>query len=495
MIQARKSGSARSSGPMRVDATGRGPVILVPPNAEHLVAAGILAAALTGPTAPARVHVLSPIAETSAWLHTWLVQSPRQPVWILALDAKTIQEMTASVDGDVQARLASAGARILIGPADVVADPIRLITNVLDGDLGHPVDHNWRRVAAAADRRSVAMRRALHPPFDQPQTAVSVAVRRQALALVCSLTSSRVRSILEAWHIGGPAWEEARGSMGLNATDWHSDILDALHRVDAQPEDGVWSFQVVGFSATSARLRSAARQSVRQLEAGGMVLIAPHDRAEALRIAAVLAAIGRGADGCGDVESAEPERWIPGQKPRRGLALVELAEEAAAYAAAARNPKMTVLDVPPLDERSMDIPHIALAELWRLHRTAARPGAPRAGVDLPEQLAWLSTKHWPTGTSGLRRWLQAGLESDPSGSWLHRDDRLPEHPGLSGPLCLGHELTLDTATAQIVRWALGAHSQQRAALARLGIGTFRLPACVHGEHGQPRRLPPARQRP
>lgn len=67
-------------------------------------------------------------------------------------------------------------------------------------------------------------------------------------------------------------------------------------------------------------------------------------------------------------------------------------------------------------------------------------------------------------------------------------DGLQEKAPMSGSVCLGHEVTLDTAMAQFVRWALGSHSQQRAALARPGIGAFRLPTALATANGQPRRL-------
>jgi hypothetical protein len=472
-------------------------VVVTPPSPEHLVAAGILAAALGQPcrselkSRPAPVRVASPIGETAEFLRTWEELDPRPRLWIIAMDAQTIKELgcrTPAMEDDLLARFTKAGAKVLIGPRDAEPDPVQLVTRLLKGGIDAPIDGRWRHMSASAPRRSLAVRRAMNPPFDQPQTPTSVAARRQALAVACGLTTSQVGCVREAWNVGGLAWERIRETLEISDNRWHSAFIDALTWLDSHPEDGVWSLQVVGFSSTTGRLRSAARQAAQTIHKGGTVLIVPHDLAEACRLAAVILAVGRGEEGMADAEPLQPGLWVPRKATKAGIYFVGLDDEAMAYEAAAKHKNITVVDIPPLDERSMDIPHIALSELWRLHRTAGRPGAPRAGVDMPEQLEGLSTKDWPDGTAGLRRWLRENLERDPGGTWLHGDARLPDHPGLDGATCLGQSITLDTAMAQVVRWALGAHSQQRAALSRLGVGAFRLPTSVTAKSGQPRRL-------
>jgi hypothetical protein len=290
----------------------------------------------------------------------------------------------------------------------------------------------------------------------------------------------------EAWNSGGPAWEAVRGLLAITDERWHSPFIAALHAIDANPAEGLWLVQVVGFSATTQRLRAQARAAVEARRTGRGVLLVAHDHAEAVRLAAVIAAVADGGDGSVPDALPEPAWWQPGRARPRDIALVAVDDEAAAYRCAATT-DAAIVDVPPLDERSMDLPHLALAELRRLHRAAARPGAPRTGVDQPEQLAWMSQRWW-AGTAELRTWLATHLARDPGGSWLHDGRDVPTHPGLDAGAALGDHLTLDTATAQVVRWALGAHSQQQAALARLGVGTSRLPACVTASHDQPRRL-------
>lgn len=474
------------------------PLILTPPNPEHIIAAGILASGVgrPGPESlshiPARVCVVSPIREMSAALRAWLDDPHRPACWLVALDGMALDELSADRGEErttILERLSKAGLVAFIGPDEHEADPIRRIFNHFDYADSRAVadlDRRWRDIARSGQHRAVAVRRGVQALMERRKGHEPLPMDWQRqIALACSLTRSQGRQVRAAWDIGGPAWEEIRAALDLGDADgqWNAIFLEALGWLDSKPEEWVWQHQIIGFSAASRRLRDEARKAASARAAGKPVLVLAHDRAEAARLAAVIAMVGAGGDG-----TAEPDApfdvWWDGRSTPKGLLLVEPAHEAAAYAR--KGP--TVLDVPPLDERSMDLPHIALAELWRLHRTASRPGAPRAGCDRPEDLAWLSDRDLPGGTAGLRTWLSTRLAADPGGAWTRGDPTLPRHPGLDGPTCLGTGLTLDTASAQVVRWAMGAHSEQSAALRRLGLGSNRPPRSLVASSGVPRRL-------
>lgn len=474
-------------------------VVLTPPDPEYLVAAGILAAAqgtsgLPGVgVRPAAVLIASPIGETAGFIRKWASLPHRPRLWIMALDAHACQELGGTQGNAMQqmvTHLNALGASILVTPEAHAANPVEWVVSLLRKDPGVCANRHWRHLAQSAPRRLLAVRRAVahHAARDGRMDGERRYSYSQALATICGFTVNQVRTIREAWNAGGLAWDLIARDLQWKNNRWHSAFIQALTWIDGPPDDGAWSLLVIGLSATSNRLRHEAQQAVRVLADGGTVILIPHDPMEARNLGDIIAHRAEGHD----LLTANPQRELPEWRPRfktgANVYLASIEDEAAAYALAARNPRVTVVDVPPLDERSMDIPHIALDMLWRLHRTERRPGAPRAGVDLPEQLAWMSARDWLGGTGGLQRWLASQLRRDPGGDWLHGKADVPPHPGLHGTCCLGHQITLETASAHIVRWALGAHSQQKSALKRLGVGTCRLPACATAANGQPRRL-------
>jgi hypothetical protein len=461
-------------------------VVVTPPNPEHLVAGAMLAAALSTPceilgSRPAPLLVASPILETAYIIRRRRMMTDVRPrLWLIAFDEQVRCELGTELldEGECQ----------LIGPEDVESDPVGRVVRLLEQGLGRYLDERWRTLSRSARRRCMAVRRLLHPPLDPPGTLQARRDHGQAVALAAALTGPQCKTVSEAWNVGGVAWELVRRALCIAEDRWQSPFVHAIAGIDAKPEEILWSLQVVGFSATTQRLRARAREAVNAVREGKTLLVVPHDEAEACRLVSVIMAVAGGSDGGDDLAGAALPVWQPGGAASGGAFQVAIRDEAEAYAAAAADPQFLVLDVPPLEERSMDIPHIALAELWRQHRRAGRPGAPRAGNDTPERLAWMSDCLWPAGTAGLRTWLCEGLRRDPAGDWLFGDASLPRHPGLEAPYIFGPRLTLDTVIAQVVRWAFGSHSQQQIALRRLGVGTSRLPAATSARNGQPRRL-------
>lgn len=464
-------------------------VVCTPPSAEHLVAAGILAWALgsheprSGNTRPAPVQVVAPTSDARSLLERWAAAARRPVLWVIALDAATLPDLTSAT---AVAWVTQRGGRVLIGPDDVEPDPVRLVAQHLKVGVGYPLQDHWQTLVKSAERRTLLIRRALLPDSEVTTSAKARKDQWQALAIAAALTVNQARGYADAWNTGGRAWDHARTALGIHDDRWYSPLIHALRAIDQDPQDSVWLTQIIGFSATTHRLRAQARAATEALRSNRPVWLVAHDPHEAQRLGNLIHQVAEGTTAkITTTPSAPLPTWDPAQR-KVPVSVVPVAHEAAAYHAAAPA-GAHVVDVPPLDERSMDIPHIALDLLGRLHRSAGRPGAPRVGIDTPDQLDWMRTCWWD-GTGGLSRWLSDHLQRDPSGDWLHEAGEVPPHPGLDAGACLGVSMTLDSVVAQTVRWALGAHSQQKVALQRLGIGTSRLPACLHDTSARPRRL-------
>lgn len=464
-------------------------VICTPPSPEHLVAAGILACALgateetSGLQRPAPVQVAAPTGDARSLLESWARANPRPVLWIIALDAATFEEFRGPQAVDwVQQR----GGRILIGPEEVEPDPIRRVVRVLRNGVGRPLHHPWETLEKSASRRVRLIQKALLPDSEGPSTDRARKDRWQAAAFAAALTVNQAREFTEDWNTGGTAWERTRRGLGIADDRWCSPLIRALRSIDQDPAESRWLTGIIGFSATTERLRAQARAACKALRRRSPVWLVEHDPHQAQALAALIEEVA--GEGASDATPGNPPRiprWAPGAR-NNGLLVVPVEHEPGAYQAA-QTAGAYVVDVPPLDERSMDIPHIALDLLWRLHREKSRPGAPRVGVETPEQLDWMRACWWD-GTEGLHRWLADNLQRDPSGTWLYGPGQLPQHPGLDASASLGVSMTLDSVVAQTVRWALGAHSQQKSALRRLGVGTSRLPTCLQDPTGLPRRL-------
>jgi len=150
-------------------------VVLSPASPEHLVAAGILAAALGQAcgaelgSRPAPVLVAAPIREAATVLQQWMALPRRPRLWIIVLDQQTVQEWDAvnpQGRGTALSRLRKAGAEVLIAPEEVEPNPVSRVEGHLQAGIGLPVDGRWTSLMKTARRRTQAVRRALHPPLD-----------------------------------------------------------------------------------------------------------------------------------------------------------------------------------------------------------------------------------------------------------------------------------------------------------------------------------------
>ncbi|TVR17950.1 MAG: hypothetical protein EA401_00140, partial [Planctomycetota bacterium] len=295
-----------------------------------------------------------------------------------------------------------------------------------------------------------------------------------------ALLPAQIRAMREAWDAGDAHWAPFRQHFAMAPEDWNSGFLDGAAVLDTRDEEARWQVKVQGFSSLAQRLRLFLGRVERERVPPPTVLVA-HDGAEAWRLAGEL------ATACG---LSEPQVWAEALSPNPGVWVVEPQQEAALYGAA-RWATATIIDVPPLHERSMDVPHMAVAILGRLHHQGQRPGAPRALAQDPRHLAWLARCHWPQGSGDLQRYLGQRLASDAAGDWSQPDNRVPLLPAMGHPALLQQgSASMDSLRAQLLRWALGAHSTQAIAQTSLGLNSKELPAWAFAPHFPRRHAPP-----
>ncbi|TVR41062.1 MAG: hypothetical protein EA402_13300, partial [Planctomycetota bacterium] len=297
-----------------------------------------------------------------------------------------------------------------------------------------------------------------------------------------ALLPAQIRAMREAWDAGDYHWAPFRQHFAMAAEDWNTGFLDGAAVLDTRDDEARWQVKVQGFSASAQRLRRQLGQAERQGSGASCILVA-HDGEEAWRLGEELARAR---------QQGPPQLWQDDTPLQAGVWVVEAEQEALVYAAAAWAQAL-VIDVPPLHERSMDVPHMAVALLGRVHRQHQRLGAPRALAQDPRLLAWLASCHWPHGSADLRAYLAGRLQADAAGDWSQPDPSLPRLPAVGHPALLqGGLASMDSLRGQLLRWAMGGHSTQAAALASLGLNTRDLPAWAWAPSFPSRRAPPRR---
>ena len=262
------------------------------------MAAGILAWALgsdeprSGHTRPAPVQVVAPTSDARSLLERWAA-APRRPVlWVIALDAATLPDLTSAT---AVAWVTQRGGRVLIGPDDVEPDPVGLVTHHLKAGVGYPLQDHWQSLVKTAERRTLLIRRALLPDSEVTITAKAKKDQWQALALAAAMTVNQARGYAEAWNTGGLAWDRARTALGIQDDRWYSPLIHALRAIDQDPQDSVWLTQIIGFSATTQRLRAQARAATEALRRGRPVWLVAHDPHEAQRLGNLTHQVAEGA--------------------------------------------------------------------------------------------------------------------------------------------------------------------------------------------------------
>ncbi len=140
--------------------------------------------------------------------------------------------------------------------------------------------------------------------------------------------------------------------------------------------------------------------------------------------------------------------------------LVDPKDEDDAYLAS--DGRCQVIDVPPLHERSYDVPVIAHALLTSIRDDHDRDDP----LPRPHQLAWMQDVGW-SGSDDVRTWLELAWRTGVDVT-VSPADR-PLLPGIANVAVWPAGLPYDEAAvrAQQIRWRLGRFVTQEEAVARL----------------------------
>ena len=230
---------------------------------------------------------------------------------------------------------------------------------------------------------------------------------------------------------------------------------------------------MVGNSAAATGLRRHLQAAEHCLRKGSGVVLVGHDPGEAALLAQHLASRAQGAWPGAPAVAVQP--WSAEGVDHPAILVARPEDEMEAYTQAPAS--WAVVDVPPLWERSMDLPYIALDILQYLHSSLERPGAPRAFSQQAQDLRWLSRCWWPGGRDQLQAYLERRLNADALAVWTGPDDACQPLPAALHPAMLAqeHVLDVDCIRAQSVLWARGVYSHQEDALRNSGITAANLP--------------------
>ncbi|TVR39777.1 MAG: hypothetical protein EA402_14305 [Planctomycetota bacterium] len=466
-------------------------LVITAPDPDHLLAGAVLAAAigqdgLRGVDGleqlPARLRVASPLHEQRTLIQEWLQQDPDQrcPLWVLALDAKS------GIGQDAIADLRAAGAEILIGP-DAHSDPMKAVRQRL-----HQGSAAFRHDEAALrpllddmkGRKATLLRGLRERIGSTPRNMYYTAapnilqwLNEQAWALALLPPQLRRLQALSESRIPSDQrlWQRLGAQYAGDDPSWLQSLWASLLLLNRASNTHRWEQAILGPSATAIALRRAMGYAERSIANGHGVILVGHDPGEAQRLAEILAASN---DELPAPTAIHP--WSAEHLHAPSILLATPEDEAQAYQHAPAD--WVVVDIPPLLERSLDVPVIAIDMLAQLHTQLQRPGAPRAFSQDPRELAWLAGCWWPGGSDELRAALAERLQSEAHTGWQGPSAHWRPLPAVLHPSAnsSGGSFSLTAIKAQTFLWARGAHRSQEEALSCFGRGTSDRPpwACV-----------------